>query len=153
MKTDIMITKETIENLLNGRTIEKLELEGYQGLDTCLETSLREYGYAWKEFKNDTDEKPQIIYLHGITVSDAGEYVGFDNGWIFIEDLTLENFDWCDPSDELKELDGTPAFLDAIASVCRESAFGSCYHDPFQILTECEVDTLREALEMLNTIG
>ena len=139
------LTKETIEQLINGRTITKLESDGWQGSDVCLETSLFEYGFAY------VVEGDEMQYIHGLEVDEQGNFISFDNGWVKLAELTLEEFDWVD-DESLKELEGEPLFLFHAATHCNESAYGSCYHGGFTVLSEEQETSLVEALATLNSI-
>lgn len=148
-----MNTQDTIkqhEELLNGWTISRLESDGWQGMDACLETSLFGYGFAYLK-----DDKGEYQYICAISWNDDGDAHRFDNGFILESELNFECFDWCD--DDFKnnnqDLLGKIALLPAIAShYSNEDAYGSCYHSGHTILTEEHEDALKASLEAFQTI-
>lgn len=66
-----------------------------QGIDVCIETSLKEYGFAWMEREND------FLFYYGIAIDSKGEYTSFDYCYISKDCNVEKEFDWVNWKDFL----------------------------------------------------
>lgn len=69
-----------------------------QGVDACIEISLKEYGLAWIERETD------ILFYYGIATDHKGEYTSFDYGYLSKDCNIEKEFDWIDWKDFLSHL-------------------------------------------------
>ena len=99
------------------------------GCDADIETSLKEYGIAWRENDQDGDTK----FYYGVDCNDI-EYTHFSWGWIN-PDVNLEKeFDWVEWEKveifmgcNVKENSLTDNIQVLLQYYGHESVFGGCY--------------------------
>jgi len=123
-------------NITEIDTITKLEQNGYIGTDACLDTSLFEYGLAWKEDDN------QIEFIYGIGLEETA-YNRFDRCTFNLDLDIKEEFDWADFSEvesftgmTSTEWDDLPLpfkINDLVKYYGFENVFGSSYWEGFEI--------------------
>jgi len=121
------------------QTIEKLQAEGFEGVDISLDISLFEYGIAWK---HDTEEKEVKVY-YGIKTNDQGNYTKFD--WASFHDSIdcILEFDWVNWDEFLSFIGSDFAdwdnqvlgqkLFDLFNYYGNENIFGSSYTEGFEI--------------------
>ena len=121
-------------------TVKKLEKLDFSGIDADLETSLFEYGMAWKVGERETE------FIYGVGVDEVdGEaiYTTFDR-CSFGNDLdVLNEFDYADfeaifsftgsTQAEFDALPLTQKIFDLVSYYGFENVFGSTYWEGFKI--------------------
>jgi len=127
-------------NVSEINTIKKMKVHGFEGVDFNLETSLFEYGIAWKVSEKETE------FVYGIqldTYNGESLYSAFDR-CSFDNDLDVRaEFDWVAFDEVLSYTGSTPDEFDAfpltqkIADLVSyygyEEIFGSSYWNGFEI--------------------
>ena len=123
------------EHVDSLNTIEKLEDDGFEGVDACLMVSLFEYGLAWKL------EGDEILFIYAIHAGDSGDYDRFDRCTLDANLDPKKEWDWVKWY-ELAEtydldLDELPPLemlvFDIIGYYGFENVFGASYWEGFAI--------------------
>lgn len=99
-----------------------------QGPDVDIETSLKEYGFAWIESDND------VLFYYGIAFDDK-EFIKFDFCTFDKNTDIKEEFDWINNWDEINDYIGMNitdlSFPNQILELYRyyghQKCFGECY--------------------------
>lgn len=90
MSTTTTTLALALMNVANIDTFSKLRAANFAGPDACLETSLREYGFAYR----NCEDSGEIVCIYGIKTNSEGEYVAFDR-CTFDSDLDVyKEFNW-----------------------------------------------------------
>ena len=125
------------------KSVEKF----FHGVDACIETSLFEYGLAWKE-----ESKDSYLFYYGIKYGDQGDYVTFDHCQLTKPESIFIEFDWVNWESFLNTLGLTKSeFLmrdfpfqisDLLGYYGYENIFGSSYWEGFSFLNESTLEAL-----------
>ena len=112
------------------------EHKDMEGVDANLETSLKEYGIAWKTAEDD--EKDYLFY-YGISSNEQGEYTRFDHShlaknadiykeWNFVEWGRVYSFTGC-TKEEYDKMPLPQVVFDLILYYGYENIFGTSYYE------------------------
>ena len=114
--------------------LEKLESEGFTGVDVSLEISLFEYGLCWRELAGGG-----YLFVYQLPrVSEDGKPL-YDRCEFREDEMTWENFDWANRSSVEKFVGGaapekTPGFIhDLLSYYGVAEIFGESYWEGFSI--------------------
>lgn len=132
------------------KTIEKLKSEGFQGVDADLDTSLIEYGLAWKIDVDDND----ITFIYDVD----GDGTRFNHSHIDADVDVMKKWGWVKWEKDIfpQYEGGKEEFLanpiawqihELFLSYGWEEIFGTCYWEGFVIRTSAYEESIRELIE------
>ncbi len=121
--------------------IDKYIEEGYEGSDSCIETSLFEYGLIWIEInKEKKQDEYRFIYKNGELFSysfmNKKTFIGYMNCEEFIDEENLKQLlSYCGQTKE-QLIESFPLSVsDLVSYYGTENIFGTDYN-PYEIVGE-----------------